>query len=96
MTRKILFKGKHLETDKWVQGYLVIMWNEAHIIDVNNENLAYHVDSNTVCQYTGLKDKKGVSFFKKRLLFYSNHALTYSPIDGISVFMSLSEVLTHK
>ena len=57
--REILFKAKRIDNGEWVEGLLTIMWGEYHIIHKNNENLAYPIIEETICQYTGLTDKNG-------------------------------------
>lgn len=57
--REILFKAKRIDNGEWVEGLLTVMWGQYHIINPNDENTAYPIDSETVCQYTGLKDKRG-------------------------------------
>lgn len=54
--REILFKAKRLDNGEWVFGYLTKMWHTWHIQDSDNENLAYMIDGDTICQYTGLHD----------------------------------------
>ena len=59
--REILFRGKHMHVclenkhldGTWVEGYLA---DKNHINDGKCEFL---VDPETICQYTGLKDKNG-------------------------------------
>ena len=59
MSREILFKAKRIDNGEWVEGLLTVMWGQYHIINPNNENVAYPIDEETVCQYTGLTDKNG-------------------------------------
>lgn len=60
MKRTILFKAKDVKTGKWVEGYYAYnMDDDIHIIYTTNDRLPFEVDGNTVCQYSGLKDKKG-------------------------------------
>ena len=66
--REILFRGKRLDNGEWVQGYLTKMWGTFHIVDEHNENLAYPIDPETVCQFTGLTDKNGVKIWENDIL----------------------------
>lgn len=57
--REILFKAKRIDNGDWVKGLLTIMWGQYHIINPNDENTAYPIDTDSLCQYTGLNDKNG-------------------------------------
>lgn len=73
MEDRYLFKAKELDDGEWVQGYYVkgldVFENceEAHIIFEPNTMFYssgetdgwYKVDSSTICQCTGLRDKNG-------------------------------------
>lgn len=63
-TREILFRGKRSDNKGWVEGLLTIMWGQYHIINPTDENIAYPIDSETVCQYTGLTDRNGRKIFE--------------------------------
>ena len=69
MEDRYLFKAKRLDNEEWVQGYLVydnrdelyriimeIQYSTGTCITTDN---APRVDSSTICQCTGLKDKNG-------------------------------------
>ena len=69
MEDRYLFKAKRLDNGEWVQGYLVydnrdklyriimeIQYSTGTCITTDN---APRVDSSTICQCTGLKDKNG-------------------------------------
>lgn len=63
--REILFRAKRKnwrelpKEEWWVEGLPQKMWGDWHIINTDDENTAYHIDPETLCQYIGLKDKNG-------------------------------------
>lgn len=57
--RQILFKAKRVDNGEWEEGLLIVMWGEYHIINPSDEDTAYPIDTDTICQYTGLTDKNG-------------------------------------
>lgn len=59
MNDRYLFRGKRIDNGEWVEGLLTVMWGQYHIINQNDENTAYPIVSDTICQYTGLTDKNG-------------------------------------
>lgn len=65
MSREILFKAKRKnwrelpKEEWWVEGLLQKMWGWLHIINSDDENKAFPIDPETICQYTGLTDKDG-------------------------------------
>lgn len=61
--REILFKAKRIDNGEWVEG-CYLDGNNIGIFydDTEEEDCKVHifpVDSNTLCQYTGLTDKNG-------------------------------------
>ena len=72
--REILFRAKRIDNGEWVSGYYVYDYaHNAHFIFknqlvcpncINDRRIDYSVcdyeiDPDTLCQYTGLKDKNG-------------------------------------
>lgn len=72
MNREILFRAKHIHTipgnehinGTWVHGYLS---DENHIYDKSLE-CELLVDENTICQYTGEKDKNWQKIYEGDIL----------------------------
>ena len=66
--REIKFRAKRKDNGEWVYGYyspvnLPIFGNQGHFINEGGYR-AIEIDENTVCQYTGLKDKNGVEIYE--------------------------------
>lgn len=66
--REILFRAKRIDNGEWVDGLPQKMWGEWHIINPEDENIAYPIDPETICQYTGLTDKNGKRIWENDIL----------------------------
>lgn len=65
--REILFKGKRLDNGKWIEGYLstsVVVGDDFMLFTIDDSP----VDPETVCQYTGAKDRTGRKIFEKDVI----------------------------
>lgn len=66
--REILFTAKRTKDGKWVEGDLnrCIVVGKTHIcrIEKNLSTTIHEVEGETVCQYTGMTDKKGVRIWE--------------------------------
>ena len=66
--REILFKAKRVDNGEWVEGWLFKTQEHSYIaydrqfdddLFLSPQNIFIEVDTNTICQYTGLTDKNG-------------------------------------
>lgn len=85
----IKFKAKRIDNGEWVEGYFYKERGNTYIIEDRqsecplNRNLPHLVDSATVCQFTGLKDKDGKEVWEHDILIIPGFTIGF---EGEAVF----------
>lgn len=72
--KEVLFKGRKIDSDDWLQGYLFNHWDRSFILCgvVDNIPNMIEVIPKTVGQYKGFVDKNGDKVFEKDICEFCN------------------------
>lgn len=71
--RDIKFKAIECETEKWVFGYYMRNNSNIAYIRLEDNSRTVIVDYETVCEFTGLQDRRKIDLFEGDIFLYEKH-----------------------
>lgn len=100
MNREILFKAKRIDNEEWVEGNLLqttavslksfIVPTSCYTFDKWDWAEWLHIDTDTICQYTGLTDNDGNKIWENDIVNYLD---TYSTESGYAEASCIGKVV---
>ena len=70
MNDRYLYRAKRTDNGEWISGYLYGIWERKYILwgMINDIPNMTEVDTSTICQCTGLKDKNGKLIYENDVI----------------------------
>lgn len=102
--REILFKAKRIDNGEWVEGDLLHGdletgqqggKNATCFISMGFGNGFWEVQPETVCQYTGLKDRNGTKIFEGDIIKYKCGNTAVVEFSNYGAFVGITKDLMH-
>ena len=75
MNDRYLYRAKRTDNGEWVEGYLYGIWERRYILwgMTNDVPDMIEVDTSTICQCTGLRDKNGKLIWENDIVDFLGH-----------------------
>ena len=75
MNDRYLYRAKRTDDGEWVEGYLYGIWERRYILwgMTNDVPDMIEVDTSTICQCTGLRDKNGKLIWENDIVDFLGH-----------------------
>lgn len=72
--RELLFRGKKIDSGEWIEGSLWVYLSTPYIMTTAND-VGYEVDTETVGQYTGMKDCKRTAEYPEGQMIFEGDVI---------------------